>query len=98
MGNTKFDETLGLPLTTTKRLLRKLRSGDSQWLIFGRPPGAEACLCLVLLSSCVTSQGTRGFSVGIPGIVKEVHTASNPALPRKAVLSSTNHDRPRRSE
>ena len=52
MGNTKFDETLGLPLTTTKQLLRKLRSGDSQWKIFGRLRGAEAgavsrSLCLL---------------------------------------------------
>ena len=53
-GAKKIATTLGLPQSTTKRWLRRLRSdGDVASRNIGRPRGAEAGVCRVSLAFLV---------------------------------------------
>ena len=53
MGNMKIPEVLGVPPSTTKRWLQRLRSGGGMVPHnAGRPRGAEARLRLVVLAFC----------------------------------------------
>ena len=55
LGSKKIATTLGLPLSTTKVWLQRLRSGDDVVpRSVGRPHGAEAGLCLVFLAVVVS--------------------------------------------
>ena len=52
LGSKKIATTLGLPKTTTKRRLQRLRSeGNMEAHSVGRPRGEEAGLCRVFVCS-----------------------------------------------
>ena len=55
MGNKKIATTLGLPLSTTKRWLQRLRSeGEMVSHNVGQPRGEEARVCVVSLHVLVS--------------------------------------------
>ena len=82
----------GLPLTTTKRLLRKLRSSVARRLV------CVSFSCLLALHLKVHAVSPWRYRALLRKFVLPGSAGCNPALPRKAVVLSTNHDRPRRSE
>ena len=63
MGNKKIATTLGVPQSTTKRRMQRLRSeGEKVTHNVGRPRGAEARMCLVFFSFFVAHYRAWLFS------------------------------------